>query len=169
MGMPTGFVQLKFANQDAEFYGIDLSGAVQLRAGDNGGGTQLTASLSYVHGQNLTDHGALYHQMPLDAKLGLEHRQGPFEAGVDVDWVKDKQRVDATRNEPRTDGYALVNLRAAYTVKAVRLSIAADNLFDTGYDLVLGGISLGDFKATGVKRPVPGRGRSINIGLSTRF
>jgi iron complex outermembrane receptor protein len=169
MGMPTGFVQLQFANQEAEFYGIDLSGSLMLWTGKDGDGTRLTGSLSYVHGQNLTDRGALYHQMPLDVKLGLQHRQGAFEAGLDLDVVKDKERVDATRNEPRTNGYALVGLSAAYTLKAVRISIAAENLLDQGYDLPLGGISLGDYDATGVRRSVAGRGRSINIGLSTRF
>ena len=30
MGMPTPFVQLRFANQQAEFYGVDLSGRLAL-------------------------------------------------------------------------------------------------------------------------------------------
>ncbi|MBN8830204.1 MAG: TonB-dependent receptor, partial [Sphingomonadales bacterium] len=128
MGMPNGFVQLRFANQEAEFYGVDVSGTVQLWTGSNGNGTRLTGAVSYVHGQNLSDHGALYRQMPLNAKLSLDHRAGALELGADLDWTKDKDRVDATRNEPRTSGYALVNLRAAYTMKAVRLSVEAENL-----------------------------------------
>jgi len=169
MGMPTGFAQLRFANQKAEFYGVDVSGEVRLWKGKDGDGTRLTGSLSYVRGRNLADDGALYHQMPLDVKIGLEHRQGPLELGADFDWVAEKNRVDATRNEPETGDYALVNLRAAYTISSIRFSIEAENLFDKGYDLPLGGILLGDYDATGVRRPVPGRGRSINFGLSTRF
>ncbi|HZF46707.1 MAG TPA: hypothetical protein VEZ26_10240, partial [Sphingomonadaceae bacterium] len=58
---------------------------------------------------------------------------------------------------------------AAYTIAGVRLSLEAENLFDRAYALPLGGMSLGDYGATGDLRPVPGRGRSINAGLSTRF
>ncbi|BAK68425.1 TonB-dependent receptor-like protein [Sphingobium sp. SYK-6] len=169
MGMPSGFVQLGFVNQKAEFYGIDVSGMVRLREGKGTDGTAMTFALSYVHGDNLSDGGALYRQMPLNLKMGLEHRQGAFEAGVDLDWVAEKKRVDITRNEPRTDDYALVTARVAYTVGAVRLSVEAENLFDAGYALPLGGLSLGDYIAGGPLRPVPGRGRSFNIGLSTRF
>ena len=37
------------------------------------------------------------------------------------------------------------------------------------YNLPLGGMSLGDYKATGVLRPVAGRGRSVNFGLAASF
>ncbi|MEI2677581.1 MAG: hypothetical protein V9G29_06785 [Burkholderiaceae bacterium] len=77
--------------------------------------------------------------------------------------------MDATRNEPVTSAYALVNLRLAYNLGPLKLSVEAENLFDKGYNLPLGGVSLGDYKATGVLRPVPGRGRSVNFGLSASF
>ena len=169
MGMSTPWVQLQFANQKAEFYGVDLSGRVALRRGAKGTGTDLTGSLAFVHGQNLSDGRPLYHQMPLDVKLGIQHRQGKLEAGLEAEWVAEKTRVDLTRNEPRTNDYALVNLRLAYNLGIVRISVEAENLFDEGYDLPLGGISLGDYKATGVRRAVPGRGRSVNFGVSASF
>jgi iron complex outermembrane receptor protein len=169
MGMPTGFVQLQFANEEAEFYGIDISGAVTLRKGEAQDATRLSGSFSWLRGRNLSDDGPLYHQMPANLLLGLSHRQGALEMGADLNWIAEKTRVDAERNEPRTAAYALVNLRAAYSVKGVRLSIEATNLFDKGYDLPLGGMSLGDRAATGTLRPVPGAGRSVNLGLSASF
>jgi iron complex outermembrane receptor protein len=169
MGMPTPWVQLQFANQQAEFYGVDLSGEVALRRGAGRDGTTLSASLSWLRGQNLSDGGPLYRQMPLNARASLQHRQGPLEAGVELEWVSEKTRVDATRNEPVTAAYALLNLRLGYDLGAVQLSVEALNLLDKAYDLPLGGVSLGDHKATGLLRPVPGRGRSVNLGLSTRF
>lgn len=169
MAMPTPFVQLQFANQEAEFYGLDVSGQLVLARGEGQDATRLTGSLAWLHGQNLTDHGPLYHQMPLDLKLGLQHRAGPIEAGVELEWVAEKTRVDATRNEPRSDAYALVNLRLGYDLGPVRLSMEVENLLDKAYDLPLGGVSLGDYKATGVLRAVPGKGRSVNFGISTAF
>ncbi|MCJ2185995.1 TonB-dependent receptor [Novosphingobium beihaiensis] len=168
MGMPTGFVQLQFANLDAEFYGVEVSGDAVL-AGTRENGTMVSASLAWVHGENLSQNLPLYHQMPLNAKLGLTHRAGALELGGEVEWVDRKDRVDPRRNEPETAAYALVNLNAAYRLAGWRLSLEAQNLFDKGYDLPLGGVSLGDFKNTGTLRPVPGRGRSINVGLSTKF
>src|SRR3546814_3433657 len=63
---------------------------------------------------NLDDGGSLYHQMPFNATFALEHRLGGWESAVELTVVADKNRVDATRNEPRTDDYALVNLRTGY-------------------------------------------------------
>lgn len=57
----------------------------------------------------------------------------------------------------------------AYAWGKYRLGLDVQNLFDKGYDLPLGGMSLGDYKATGDLRPVPGRGRSFNIGLTAKF
>lgn len=169
LSMTMPWVQLQFVNQSAEFYGVDLSGEVALWQGSNGKGTILNGSLAWLRGQNLTDNIPVYHQMPLDLKVGLHHHQGPLQAGLELEWVAEKTRVDTRRNEPRTDAYALVNLRLAYQLGAVRLSVDAENLLDKAYYLPLGGVSLGDYKATGVLRPVPGRGRSLNLGLSTSF
>ena len=83
--------------------------------------------------------------------------------------MSEKSRVDATRNEPVTSAYTLVNLRLAYDLGPVKLSVEAQNLLDQGYDLPLGGVSLGDYKAGGALRAVPGRGRSVNFGLSAGF
>lgn len=164
-----GTVQLRFANQKAEFYGADAAAAVALWRGKGEDATRLTGSASYVRGRNLSDDGSLYHQMPFHASLGLAHRQNGIEAGVTVDYVARKTRVDATRNEPKTDDYVLADLHTAYSWRAFRLSLDITNLFDIGYDLPLGGLSLGDKYATGTVRPVPGIGRSVNVGFSVRF
>ena len=164
-----GFVQLQFQNQDAEFYGLDVSGALPLWTSAGAGAARLSATASWVRGHNLDDGGALYHQMPLNATLAVEHRLGGWESAAELELVTDKTRVDATRHEPETDGYALVNLRTGYGWKNLRLTFEVQNLFDTGYDLPLGGMSLGDLKADGTLRPVPGRGRSFNVGLTAKF
>ncbi len=164
MGMPTGFVQLRFANEEAGFHGLDASASLPLAKG-----TSLTARASWLRGRNLSFHQPVYHQMPFNAAVGIGHAAGPFEAGAEVLFVARKDRVDPVRNEPVTSGYTLVNLRAAYALAGWKLSVSADNLFDDVYFEPLGGVSLGDYKATGALRPVPGRGRSVNVGLSTKF
>ena len=169
MGMPTGFVQLQFSNEEAEFYGVDVSGDVTLWQGKGRDRTTLAAVLGWQRGGNPETGEPLYHQMPFSLKLGLSHAQGPLELGADFRFVADKSRVDPLRREPRTDGYALFDLRAAWRVAGVRLSVEALNLFDKAYFLPLGGQSLGDYAATGALRPVAGQGRSFNLGISTSF
>ncbi|MET3528575.1 TonB-dependent receptor [Phenylobacterium koreense] len=168
-GAPTGFAQLQFANRKAEFYGVDVSGAVPLWRSSAAGSTRLTATASWLRGRNLDGGGALYHQMPFNAKLGLEHQLGGWESAAELELVADKNRVDARRNEPRTAGYALINLRTGYAWGRYRLNLDVQNLLDKDHDLPLGGMSLGDLRATGDLRPVPGRGRSVNIGLAATF
>ncbi len=169
MGMPSGFVQLQFANQNAEIYGIDLSGEAPLWSDSRLGTARLTARASWLHGRNRTDGAPLYHQMPFNAALGVEHRLGGLETRINLSWVADKDRVDPTRNEPHTGSYALLDAQITYSWKAYRLSVGADNLLDKAYYAPLGGMSLGDYGMTGILRPVPGRGRSINIGLGVAF
>src|SRR3546814_7841317 len=85
--------------------------------------------------------------MPFNATFALEHRLGGWESAVELTVVADKNRVDATRNEPRTDDYELVNLPTGYAWGNYRLGLDVQNLFDKGYDLPLGGMSIGDYKA----------------------
>lgn len=169
MGMPTGFAQLQFANQDARIYGVDISGAVPVWSDDRFGKGRLSAKASWLRGENRTDGGPLYHQMPLSGTVSLEHGLDGFETRIDLSWAADKDRVDPTRNEPRTRGYALLDAQIAYAWDKYRVTLAAENLFDEAYYAPLGGMSLGDLAATGALRPVPGRGRSINVGLGVRF
>ncbi|PKP71546.1 MAG: TonB-dependent receptor [Alphaproteobacteria bacterium HGW-Alphaproteobacteria-5] len=169
MGRPTGFAQLRFANGEARLYGVDMSGALPLWQGPRFGSASLSFAASWARGDNLADGGALYHQMPFNAKLQLDHSIGKWESRVGVTWVTDKTRVDATRGEARTNGYALVNLGTAYDWNRVRLTLDVENLLDRAYDLPLGGLSLGDYKATGAVRPIPGRGRSVNFGLNLEY
>jgi iron complex outermembrane recepter protein len=168
MGMPSGFVQLRFANLDAEFYGIDASLDAHL-AGTPRHGTALTATFSWLRGTNITEDLPLYRQMPLNGTVALTHRTETIELGGEIEWTDRKDRIDPRRNEPVTAGYVLVNLSAAYNLSGWRLALEANNLFDKGYDLPLGGVSLGDFGVTGELRPVPGRGRSFNLAVSRSF
>src|SRR3546814_9998242 len=104
--------------------------------------------------------------MPFNATFALEHRLGGWESTVELAVVAGKNRVDATSNESRTIGYALVNLPTGYAWGKYRLGLDVQKLFDKEYDLPLGGVSPGDYKATGDLRPVPGHGPSSDYGLT---
>lgn len=168
-GKPNGFTQLQFANVGVELRGVDVSAATPLWSSPSWGKARLEAGLSALHGENRATGAPLYRQMPLNGRVALHHAQGAWVNTVEVELVADKDRVDSARNERRTAAYQLLNARTAYSWKTLTLSLAVENLTNRGYDLPLGGVSLGDYGVTGALRQAPGRGRSVDVGLTAKF
>lgn len=170
--LPKGFVQLRFANVDARLYGIDASGHAQVWESSALGRGTLRGTLSWVEGENRDSGDNLYHMTPLTLRVALEQTKGRWTNHAELELVGEKDAVNALRHEPRTAAYALFNLRSSWKGDRVRVNLAAENLLDTAHDLPLGGVSFGDFKASGSVppiQPLPGPGRSINLGLSYTF
>lgn len=167
--LSNGFSQLQFINTDAELFGMDAKAAVQLLNSPMFGRTELQATASWTRGRTRDDGDSLYHQMPLNATLALNHEIGGWTSRLELDMVDAKRFVDTTRVEPETGGYTLLNASTGYQWHQYHVALGVDNLFDKDYALPLGGMSIGDYDATGVLRPVPGRGRSINVSLGLTF
>lgn len=170
----TGFVYLQFANQDARLHGFDLSGFTDLGKTAQWGQFTLSGMLSYVQGKNRSTGDALYGTMPLNARVALTQRLGAWSGTAELLMVSAKTRVSAVRNELPTAGYGLVNLRASYDWKQVRLDVGIDNLFDRFYNHPQGGAYVGQGRtmaATAVPWGVrvPGMGRSFNVGVTVKF
>jgi iron complex outermembrane receptor protein len=171
------FTVLKYMNQNARLYGLDLSGKLPL--GKTGFGEfGLKGLLNYTHGKNTDTHDALYNIMPLNAKLTLTHKLGGWDNALEVVMVKGKSDVSDVRNEIKTPGYSLVNLRASYAWKQARVDFGIENLFDRLYYLPTGGAYVG--QGTTMTNPalpnypqwgaaVPGPGRSLYAGFNYRF
>jgi iron complex outermembrane receptor protein len=83
----------------------------------------LTGSLTYTHGKNLDTGDGLYNIMPLNGKLALTHALGGWKGVVEIVAVAAKDDLSDVRNETRTAGYGLTNLRGSYTWKQVRLDL----------------------------------------------
>jgi iron complex outermembrane receptor protein len=176
---PAQFTVLKFMNQDARLYGLDLSGKMPL--GTTGiGELGLKGLLNYTDGKNLDTGDGLYNVMPLNAKLALTHKLGGWDNAIELVMVKGKNDSSAVRNEIDTPGYSLLNLRGSYSWKQVRLDFGVENLFDKLYYLPNGGAYVGQGTTmTATPAPtgsvpawgtaVPGQGRSIYAGLNVKF
>jgi len=170
----TNFVQLQYANQSARLYGMDVSGYFPLaKTGDYG---SFTASglLNYVRGENRTTGGNLYNIMPLNAKLAVVQRIGNWTNTIEEQLVDAKTDVSQVRNEIKTAGYGLLNLRSSYEWKQVRFDVGIENVLNKFYASPLGGAYVGQgmtMSTNGVPWgvPVPGMGRSIYTGVSVKF
>ncbi len=171
--VPNTFVVLKYVNQSARLYGVNLSGHLPL-AKTSWGDFGFKGLLNYTNGTNRDTGDNLYNIMPLNAKLAVTQKLGGWDNSVELVAVKAKTDVNAMRNEIKTPGYSLVHLRTSYSWKTVRLDLGVENLFDKFYYLPTGGAYVGQgttMSITGVPygTAVPGMGRSVYVGLNVKF
>lgn len=164
------FVNLRFANHDAELYGVNLAGKVALWDNSEYGLGVLRGTLNYVRGQR-TDGINLYRMMPINGKLGIDHTLGGWTNSIELQLVGSKDDVSQVHNELTTGAYALVNLRTGYQWKNVRVDAGIDNLFNQYYALPLGGADLTRPGMMGslYGYNVLGPGRSFNGRLTMTF
>lgn len=169
MSMLAGRQSLKFVNQDATLYGIDVSGRKFL--GRAAGEWTARASLSYVRAKADNDDN-LYNIMPLNARLALDHSHATWSNSFETVLVASKDNVSNVRAEQKTAGYAIANFRTSYKIaKSVRLDAGVENLFDRQYSLPLGGLEYAsaDIMMGAPPKPVRAMGRSMNAGVSIDF
>jgi len=170
--MNMGFVTLRFANHDARLYGVNVSGTTLLWESRDAGRFDLSGVAGYVDGENLDTGDNLYHIMPFNARVALQHRLGGWTNALELVAVSRKSDVNDLRNEPVTPGYALVNARTSYEWQNVRVDLGVDNVFDQLYYPPLGGVDWADYRAggkVGTIGAVPGMGRSFNAGVTVKF
>ncbi|HUW50564.1 MAG TPA: TonB-dependent receptor [Sulfuricella sp.] len=168
-----GFANLTFANQTARLYGADISGRMPLAKAGGYGSFTATGVVSYVNGKNLTTGDNLYNIMPLNAKLAVVQHLGSWTNTIEGQLVDAKTNVQAVRNELKTGGYGLLNLRSSYDWKQARFDVGIENVFNRFYNSPLGGayVGQGATMSTGVLHgtAVPGMGRSIYAGMNVKF
>ncbi len=157
-----GFNFLQLANFDAHLFGVDVSGSKRILETVKYGNLTGKTVLNYVRGQSNDTGGNLYQQMPFNATVALEHQRGGWFNTIETRLVASKTDVQTVRVEPKTAGYALLNLRSSYTWKHLRIDGGIDNLLDKNYGLPLGGTYMGEVTTKGTA--VPGMGRSFNVG-----
>ena len=168
------FVYLQFVNQSARMYGVDISGYLPLVEDSAYGRFTATGMLNYVRGKNKSTGDNLYNMMPLHAKLAVVQSLDNWTNTVELELVDDKNDVSDVRNEVKTSGYGVVNLRSSYKWKKVSVNVGVENLLDKFYSDPLGGVYFGQGKtmsATGVDwgLSAPGMGRSIYAGVNYTF
>lgn len=156
---------LRFANHDARLYGANLSWDVPLS-----GAVKFNGNTAYTRGKR-SDGGDLYHIMPLNALLTLEHSSGAWTNQIETRLVARKHDADTRRLEPRTGGYGLLNVRTNYQLqKNLRISAGVTNLLDKVYADPMGGVYLSGLQRQGgALQALPGYGRSVDVGLTLTF
>lgn len=168
------FVNLRYINQTAQLFGMDISAYMSLGSDPNLGSFTVTGVMSYTRGKNLTTGDNLYNIMPFNTKLALIQKVGNWSNTMELQLVAAKTQVSEVRNENPTSGYGLLNLRSSYSWEKMRFDIAIENALNRFYSQPLGGAYVGQGKTMSINGipwgvPVPGMGRSINAAISIRF
>lgn len=164
--------KLQFVNTNADIFGIDFGGRKLLAEIPGLGAFTGIGKLGFQRGHNLSTGASLYRMMPLNAKLGLEHRLEGWTNGIEVELVDDKTHVDPIRHDPPTPGYAVFNLKSGYVFGNFKIDGGITNLFDHRYYQPLGGVNamrLGENSNQGPRVPLLAEGRSFNMGLTVSF
>ena len=166
------FAVYKYTNESARIFGMDIAIKRKLAQNDLGS-WNLKTKVNYTRGVNLDTDDNLYNMMPLNATVGLEHQVNRWNSLVEVVMVTDKTEVSENRNEVKTAGYSLVNLKTSYTIKDLRLDFGIDNLFNVAYELPTGGAYTGEGGTMSINAlsliAVPGAGRSVYAGFNLKF
>ncbi|MBF0219560.1 MAG: TonB-dependent receptor [Gammaproteobacteria bacterium] len=174
IAMQNNYVYLRYANQEAKIYGVDLSGFMPVaKTGDYGDFT-LKGMVNYLRGENSATDDNLYNMMPLNSKISLQQQQGAWFSSLEWQWVDTKDRVSATYNEVATASYSLLHLRAGYAWQQFDLEFGIENLADKAYADPLGGAYTGQGKTMSANdvpwgTAVPGMGRSIYTAVNMQF
>lgn len=168
------FNVLRFANQSARLFGVDVSGQVVLADSVEAGQFSLSGLVNYARGINTETHDNLYNLMPLNEKLALTHSLGGWRGSLEAQYVSAKDAVSRVRNEIPTQAYSLINLRGSYEWRQLRLDMGVENLFDKDYQLPLGGAYLGQGTTMSINGipwgvAVPGPGRSLYTAVTIKI
>jgi iron complex outermembrane receptor protein len=172
------FTVLKYVNQSARLYGLDVSAHYLVARATRFGDFRLQGVASYTKGENRDTGDNLYNIIPLNAKLSLTQELGPWHNTLEGELAAAKDDVSQVRNEMQTAGYGLLHLRSRYQKKTWSAEVGVENVFDRFYDLPLGGAYVGQGTTMTVPpepnqpqwgTPVPGPGRSFYAAVNIRF
>ena len=168
---PTGKRNLlKFTNLDANLYGAKFN-ALYLFTETSGGKWQVAGKVNVTRGERDEGNEPLYQIKPLQTELALQHQLGQWENSLSWQWVANKDRIDDRRLENETDSYSLINLNSSMKWQDFSVSFAVNNLFNSDYELPLGGVSIAEFNVDNSNgfNQIAAAGRSFELSASYAF
>jgi iron complex outermembrane receptor protein len=145
---------------------MDISGHSLLVKTNDYGSFTATGTFNVISGLNRMTGDNLYNIMPMNAKLSLVHSWANWTGTIEEELVGNKKNLSQVRNEIRTGGYSLLNLRGGYEWKSLSFDLGLENVLNKFYAPPLGGTYVGQGPTMSGSAipwgiPVPGMGRSF--------
>jgi len=170
-----GYRNLKFDNQTATIYGLDVGADMHLFRTLNFGNFNLLSKFNYQKGRNTDADTDLYNMMPPNLTLAINQNVGSWNNSLSMLLVDKKDNVNSTRQERETAGFTKFDFVTSYQWESVSIIGEVENILDKSYADPLGGEYLGQgaTMSTGITRAngtqVYAMGRSFNVALSYSF
>jgi len=156
---------LRFANVDAELYGVDMDFA--LRPLD---GVEISGTASFVRGERRDIADNLYRVSPANLRLAAVWQGDRVSLGAELFAGAAQDEVSLTNSESPSEGYAVVGLFGRFALlPEVALEAGVENLFDTYYQPHLAGRSRVGASDVPLGERLPGYGRSAWVRLLAQF
>lgn len=155
MGMGSGKL-LRFANHDAEIYGLDVEAAWDL-----GPRLQLTAMLTIVRGELRHHDESLYRLAPDNLHLSLDYLGNGWGVALQGQFTAQQDRVAHWLGETSSAGYSVFNLTSRWQLGRGELGLGIDNLFDRYYSDHLSGYNRASNQDLAMGVRIPGLGRNL--------
>lgn len=148
---------LRFANVDAELYGVDMDFA--LRPVES---IEVSGTASFVRGERRDIADNLYRVSPANLRLSAVWQGERLALGAELFAAAGQDEVSLTNSESESDGYAVVGLFGRFALlPAVMLEAGIENLFDTYYQPHLAGRSRVGASDVPPGERLPGYGRGV--------
>ena len=170
-----GYRNLKFDNQTATIYGLDVGADMHLFRTLNFGNFNLLSKFNYQKGRNTDADTDLYNMMPPNLTLAINQNVGSWNNSLSMLLVDKKDNVNSTRQERETAGFTKFDFVTSYQWESVSIIGEVENILDKSYADPLGGEYLGQgaTMSTGITRAngtqVYAMGRSFNVALTYSF
>ena len=165
---------MQFANHDARLWGVDVTAKADFFKDKTFGQFSTHSTMSYVRGERM-DGGNLYHMMPFNVKLSLDHTLAGWKSAFEMQFVDAKTNVQAIRNELTTASYILLNAKTGYQWENISIDVGLDNILNKQYYYPLSGVYIGDQAAMTLSssnantQNLPGLGRSVYVGMTFSY
>ncbi len=153
---------LRFANVDADMYGLDADFSYQLAPR-----WRLDGVASIVRGERRDISDDLYRISPDKLTLGVTYDRSDWSMTLEGVAVSSQKRVSESNSEQTTSGYAILNLHASWQVNdRTFVSAGVENLADREYADHLAGYNRVNASDVGLGNRIPGVGRNAYIRVS---
>ncbi|BCX81737.1 iron complex outermembrane recepter protein [Methylomarinovum caldicuralii] len=161
---------LRWANVDAQLYGVDMQGGFAI--GDH---WRVDGLMTYTRGEKLSGKDDnLYRIAPLNGRVRLTYSIWDFAFSGEYAGALRQDKVARYNNERKTSDWSVVNLRLQYQpsyqyVQGLKLAFGVDNVFDTKYADHVNGINRVRESRIGVGNRVFNPGRNYYVTLNYTF
>ncbi|MEA1941924.1 MAG: TonB-dependent receptor [Pseudomonadota bacterium] len=155
---------LRFANVEAELYGVDADFGYRIDAH-----WRLDGTVSWVRGERRDVDDDLYRIAPPRLRLGASYDAADWSLTLEGLATAEQDRVSLSNGEQVTPGHVVLNLYGRWAVReGIDISAGIENLLDQPWRDHLAGYNRNAGGDIGLGERLPGNGISAGIRISLR-